>query len=231
MPGDRLSWVRAELSAGGAGAPSAKRLCEMTRDLADATGAGVMLMSVEMPQASLCSTDEVSALIEDLQYTLGEGPCVDAHHDGQVVLEPNLANPETPRWFAFTPPALEAGARALFAFPLKVGAIRLGALDLYRDRPGDLSDRQHADALALADLAASWVLDRQSEAPPGFVAEELEDGADFQLVVHNAAGMVSVQLGISITEALVRLRAYAFGHGRLLSDVAGDVVARRVRFE
>ena len=85
--------------------------------------------------------------------------------------------------------------RAVFGFPLRVGTVRLGALNLYRDPPGPLSDDQHADALVMADVAARWVLEAQAGAPPGAVAEELEAGADFHFVVHNAAGMVSVQRG------------------------------------
>jgi len=188
-----------------------------------------MLMSGDMPRGSLCTTNEVSQLIEELQYTLGEGPCVDAYRLDRVVAEPNLADPVARRWPAFSPPALEAGVRAVFGFPLRVGTVRLGALNLYRDRPGPLSGDQHADALVIADVAARWVLEAQAGAPFGAVAGELEAGADFHFAVHNAAGMVSVQEGISVTEALIRLRAYAFSNDRLLADVAQDVVARRLR--
>lgn len=190
-----------------------------------------MLMSGDIRRGSLCFTDEVSHLIEDLQYALGEGPCVEAYEQDRVVLEPDLAHPVTPRWTAFSPPAVVAGARAVFAFPLRVGSVRLGALNLYRDAPGPLSDDQHADALVMADVAAQCVLDMQAEAPPGAVAERLEAGADFHYALHNAAGMVSVQLGVSITEALVRLRAAAFASGRPLEEVAQDVITRRMRFE
>jgi GAF domain-containing protein len=194
-------------------------------------GAGIMLMSGDIPRGSLCTTNAVSHLIEELQYTLGEGPCVDAYQQDRVMAEPDLADPATPRWVAFTPPALQAGVRAVFGFPMRSGAVRLGALNLYRDRPGPLTDGQHADALVLAEVAARWVLEAQAGAAPDAVAEELETGADFHFAVHNAAGIVSVQQGVSVTEALIRLRAYAFSHDRLLADVAEDVVARRLRLE
>jgi GAF domain-containing protein len=190
-----------------------------------------MLISGDIPGGSLCTTNEVSHRIEDLQYTLGEGPCVDAYRQGRVVAEPDLADPVTRRWPGFTPPALEAGVRAVFGFPLRVGTVRLGALNLYRDRSGPLTGDQHADALVVADVAARWVLEAQAGAPPDAVAKGLETGADFHFVVHNAAGMVSVQQGISVTEALIRLRAYAFSNDRRLADVAEDVVARRLRLE
>ena len=133
------------------------------------------------------------------------------------------------RWPAFTPPAVQAGARAVFGFPLRAGTVHLGALNLYRDSPGPLTGDQHADALVVADVAARWVLEAQAGAPPDTVAGELEAGADFHFAVHNAAGIVSVQEGVSVTAALIRLRAFAFSNDRLLGDVAEDVIARRLR--
>src|SRR5689334_25026943 len=141
MPGDRLHRIVAAFSAGG-DVWSSAWLCGACPGIAGVTGAGVMLMSGEVPRGSLCTSDEVSQLIEELQYTLGEGPCVDAYQQGRVVTEPDLADPVTCRWLAFTPPVLRAGAHAVFAFPLSLGTVRLGALDLYRDRSGPLSGEQ-----------------------------------------------------------------------------------------
>jgi hypothetical protein len=208
-----------------------KRLCEGCAEITDMSGAGIMLMSGDLPRGSVCTTDAVSSLIEELQYTLGEGPCVDAFRQERPISEPDLIHPTTPRWFGFAPPAIEAGAQAVFGFPLQVGAIRLGALNLYRDRPGRLTDEQHADGLVLANIAASAILVLQANAPPGKLAAELEAGADFQYVVHQAAGMIAAQLQFSVSLALIRLRAHAFAADRRLTDVAEDVVARRLRFD
>jgi hypothetical protein len=228
--GDRLLRIFGEFAARG-GTDSSARLCEVSADVTAMTGAGIMLMSGDTQQGSVCSSNDVSALIEELQYTLGEGPCVDAYRHDRPVLEPDLVNPVAARWLAFTPSAVTAGARAVFGFPIQVGTIRLGALNLYRDQPGDLSDDQHADALVMAAAAARAVLAAQAKAPPAELAAELEAGGNFRFVVHQASGMVSVQLGISVGEAFVRLRAYAFANDRLLSDVAEDVVAHRLRLE
>lgn len=195
------------------------------------SGAGLMLMSGEVSRGWVCTTDAVSARIEELQYELGEGPCVDAFNEDRPILEPDLADPATPRWLAFTGPAVAAGARAIFGFPLRVGFVRLGALNLYRDRAGALTDDQHADALVVADVAAQTLLMLQANAPMGQLATELEAGADFQYVVHQASGMVAAQLDVSVAQALIRLRAHAFGNGRALTAVAEDVVARRLRFD
>jgi hypothetical protein len=228
MAEKRVHRILAELSAQ-EGVWSGARICAVCPAIIGVNGAGIMLMSGDLPRGSLGTTNEVSQLIEELQYTLGEGPCVDAYQQDRVVAEPDLADPVTGRWVAFTPPVLRAGVRALFGFPLRIGTVRLGALNLYRDRPGPLSGEQHADAITLASLAASWVLDTEARAPPDTVPGELE--ADFHFVVHNAAGMLSAREGISVTDALIRLRAYAFSHDRLLTDIAQDIVDRKLGLE
>lgn len=231
MSGVRLRRILARLSSGGVTEAGTSRLCEVSADVAAVTGAGIMLMSGDVARGSVCTSDGVSALVEELQFLLGEGPCVDAYRDDRPVLEPDLAAPAEVRWVAFTPAALEAGVRAIFGFPLQVGVVRLGALNLYRDRLGPLSDDQHADALVMAGVAARAVLVMQAGAPPGALAAELEAGGNLQLIVHQAAGMAAAQLGGGVGEALVRLRAYAFAENRLLAEVARDVVERRLRFD
>lgn len=231
MAGERRVRILAKLVGPTSPELETRRLCDVCAEVTGVTGAGIMLMSDDAPKGSVCTTDDVSALVERLQFDLGEGPCVDASHLDRPVLEPDLADPSTPRWLAFTGPAVAAGVRAIFGFPLQVGAGRLGALNLYCNRPGPLSDDQHADALVMADIAAQAVLVMQANAPPGRLAAELEAGGDFQYVVHQASGMVAAQLEVGVGQALVRLRAYAFGNDRPLTDVAEDVVGRALRFD
>ena len=207
-----------------------KRLCTACAEVTEMTGAGIMLMSGDVPRGSVCTTGDVSHLIEELQYTLGEGPCVDAYNDDVPVLEPDLGNPKSARWLAFTPPAVAAGIRGIFGFPMQIGAVRLGALNLYCDQPGALTDEQHSNALTMAGIAAQAVLILQAGAPAGTLAAELASSADFQSVVHQASGMVAAQLDVSVAHALIRLRAYAFGNNRPLKDVALAVVRREIRF-
>jgi hypothetical protein len=215
--------------ASGASPTTPGPLCAVAAELIQVTGAGVMVLADDTPQASLCSTGRVSALIEELQYTFGEGPCIDAHLSGTVVAEPNLASPSESRWPAFTPKVLAAGARAIFGFPVRIGAARVGALNLYRDETGPLTDDQHADALVVADVIARTLLTLQAGVPAGSVPLQLDIG--LQSAVHQAAGMVSVQLGVSVGDALVRLRAYAFSSDRPLIQVAHDVIDRLLHFD
>jgi GAF domain-containing protein len=231
MPDHRLLRLLARLSADDGQPVGTTRLCVACAAVTEMTGAGIMLIADDGPHGSICTTDAVSALIEDLQFTLGEGPCVDAHREQCPVVEPDLANPDVSRWASFTPPVLASGVRAVFGFPVSVGDVRVGALNLYRDRPGPLTDDQHADAALVAGVAARAIVEMQAHADPGALGAELDVGTNFQFVVHQAAGMVAVQLGVRVSEALLRLRAHAFRTDRLVADVARDVVGRRLRFD
>jgi hypothetical protein len=214
---------------GGGANVTTKRLCEVCAEATATSGAGIMLMDGDVSRGSICTTDGVSELIEQLQYELGEGPCIDAHVLGTAVMEPDLAEPARVRWMAFTGPAIAAGARAVFGFPLQVGAARLGAMNLYNTHPGSLTDDQHGNALVVADIAAQTVLLLQANASPDTVADELAAGADFHYLVHQAAGMVAAQLDVPVGQALIRLRSHAFGNQRTLTDVATDIVNRTLR--
>lgn len=220
------------LSGGMVGAANgehpARDLCRSCVEMLKVGGVSVMVMT-DGP-ATFCSSDATSARIEDLQHDLGEGPCVDAHDGGRAVSEPDLATPRRTRWIAFGPAAVAAGAKALFSFPLRVGAVRLGALTLYQPRAGELSAGQHADAQTMANVVANVILAIQAEAPPGTLSPDLEVLAGHRAELHQASGMVSVQLGVAVGEAMVRLRAYAYAAERPLADIAVDVVARRLRF-
>jgi len=231
VAGERLQRIHGLLHFGNEAEPSSARLCDVCAEVTAMSGAGIMLMSGDLPLGSVCTTNDVSALIEDLQFTLGEGPCVDAFTHRLPVLEPDLAGTNTPRWPAFSPQALKAGVRAIFGFPLQVGGVCLGALNLYRDGVGPLSDDQHADALVMADVASQAVLAMQGAASANAVATSIDVDGDFHLVVHQAAGMVAVQLGVTVGEALIRLRAYVFSHDLTLTELAEEIVAGRLRFD
>jgi GAF domain len=228
--GDRRLQILERLVGADSAALDMKRLCDRSVEVIGMSGAGIMLMSGDIPQGSLCTTNTVSAIIEELQFTLGEGPCVDAYREDRPVLEPDLLHPTVQRWVAFTGPAVDAGVRAVFGFPLQVGAARLGALNLYRNYPGPLSDIQYGDALIVADITAQAVLVVQADAAPGTLAAALEANSNFNYVVHQASGMVAAQLDITVAKALIRLRAHAFGNDQPLSAIANAVVQRRLRF-
>jgi hypothetical protein len=214
-----------------AGSGSRDRLVRACVDVIEVTGAGIMLMVEDEHHGSLGGSDEAIRLVEELQFTLGEGPCVDTYRTGRPVLEPNLANPDVTRWPEFSVEAVHAGIEAIFGFPLQIGAIRLGALDLYSDRPGDLRPEQFTDALVMADVVAHAILELQAGAEPEVLASELREGTSLRMVVHQASGMLSVQLDLPIRDALSRLRAYAWAQGLPVNEVARQIVDRQLRLE
>jgi hypothetical protein len=204
------------------------RLCAECLSAVSISGVGATLMTVDGPTGVvLAATDERARQLEELQFTLGEGPCVEASDGGRPVLEPDLVAAGSPRWPRFGAAVVAAGVRAVFAFPLRVGAIRVGVLDLYRDTPGRLTDLDLAEALAFADAATEVILHLQDDGAGSVLTGPIDGRAE----VHQATGMVSVQLGVTLAEALLRLRAHAYASEQTMSAVAADVVNRRIRFE
>lgn len=208
------------------------RICELCVDTLPVTGAGIAMVTVAGHRGVVCATDAGSAKIEDLQLTLGEGPCIDAATSGRPVLLPDLDDADdvaVERWPAFMEAAATAGVRAVFAFPLRVGAISVGVIDLYRDSPGGLGDADLQAALLAADAAAFALLYLDVDGADAFT-DDPASRASYQLQVHQATGMVMAQAGVSIEQAFLLLRARAFADARPLADLAIDVVARRIRF-
>lgn len=191
------------------------------------SGAGVSLHA-ENGIVLTWGDDPVTVELAELQLTLGEGPVIDAATGDMVVLEPRLTEVPEARWSAFAIEAAELGVQAVFVFPLRHGAIRLGVLVLHRATAGALTTAQLADALTFADAATLALLTERQTAPAVSLPDEL---GGHGVVVAQATGMISVQLGIDVGEALVRLRGYAYGSHRPIGEVAADVVARWLRFD
>jgi hypothetical protein len=234
----RIWSLVAEQAAIRGGRVSAADACVAAVAAVEVTGAWLMAASGAEPGHIMRVTDEVSELLAELQLTLGEGPGPDAAASGGPVLASDLGELEAARrWPVFAPAACQAGAAAIFAFPLQVGAIRTGVMGLYRVRPGPLSAFQLGDALVFADTVTLLLLESQDVAGDEVTAESAGRGPGGQpaeLTLHRAeidqaAGMLTEQLGVGITEAFIRLRAYAYAHDQRLSDLARDIVARRLR--
>ncbi|HEY0868764.1 MAG TPA: GAF and ANTAR domain-containing protein [Acidothermaceae bacterium] len=223
---------RALLGATAGSRAQPEQICHLCTQRLGISGAGLSMVTPTGARGIVCSTDEVSARIEDLQFTLGEGPCFDAARSGSPILISDLDETDDlaiERWPTFLAGAIAAGARALFVFPLRVGAISVGALDLYRDRVGDLTADELPAAL-MAAAAAAIALLRFEVGRAAIFSDNPDAMVGYQFQVHQATGMIQVQLGVSTDEALVRLRARAFALGRPLVAVATDVVERTIRF-
>jgi hypothetical protein len=208
-----------------------RRLCSAAARALSASGVGVTVVAEDGMRGVAVVSGPAYEPLEELQFTLGEGPCLDAFASRQPVLVPDLSDGPVRRWPGYAPALHECGMRAVFAFPLQIGAARLGALDIFRVRPGSLTAGEFRDALTFADVAVTTLLDGQAQAAPGMAADGLVEVMGQRAELCQAQGMVAVQLGISLTDALARLRARAYAEDRTLGDVARDVVARRLSFD
>jgi ANTAR domain/GAF domain len=228
----RVWGLIAERAAARGGRVSAADVCAAVVPGVQVTGAWLSAALDAQAGHLMHVTDQVSRQLAELQLTLGEGPLFDASVSGGPILASDMADGDSrARWPAFAPAANQAGAAAVFAFPLVVGAIRAGVLGLYRDRPGSLSDSQLGDALTFADTATMLLLDAQDQAtgPGDGFGGQPAGLALYRAEIDQATGMLTEQLGVNITDAFVRLRAYAYVNDLQLADVARDIVARRLR--
>jgi hypothetical protein len=227
---ERYERVRLALTAG-EGQPG-NSLCAAAAAVVRVAGAGVVLIAGGRTLGNVCTSDSAAEAVEEVQYTLGEGPCVDASRTKRPVLVPDLADAGIVRWHEFREAARASGFQAVFGFPLLVDeSVCIGALNLYNNEPGDLNHEQLADAAVVARVASRVVLGWQSVAGPGSLAWQLEQVPVHRAIVHQAAGMVSAQISVSVDDSLVLIRAYAFAEDQPITEVAAAVVERKLRFD
>lgn len=220
----------AGINKASAGGDAPLRLCRACVLALPVSGAGIAVRGGDFGLEVLCASDGVAERVEWLQITLGEGPGIGSVASGGPVVVHDLAVVDA-RWPMFVPAAIECGVAAMYAMPLQLGAIRVGVLDLYRDTAARLDSSDFADAVAVADLVTAILL---TTGQTGWVNGLLGPWWDQPLgtrEAHQATGMIMAQLSVSAREAYVRLQAYAYVNGRLVDDVAHDVVHRRLRFD
>ena len=206
-----------------------ERLCSALTRALPAKGVGVSLLTDDNHGGgTVAASDADSRVLEELQFTLGEGPCIDAYASRRPVLEPDLQAGGSRRWPGYAPAAQQHGIRAVFAFPLQVGAARAGALDVYRAEAGSLTPDALAQAFTFADVAMGLLVDGQARAADAVSSPDIDGALANRLEVYQAQGMVMVDLGVGIDEAMARLRAHAFAEERTISDVAKDIVAGKL---
>ena len=206
-----------------------RAVCGAAARALSACGVGLSVMATNGTYGMATASDQTTERLEELQFTYGEGPCVDAFTSSRPVLIPDLAADAMRRWPVYAPAIHDAGIRAVFAFPLQIGAVRLGALDVFRTRTGSLSRTELGHAFTFADRAVTTLLDGQERATED--ADGLDDAIDNRIELFQAQGMVMVQLGVTLAEALSRIRAHAYAQDRRLNDVAADIVSRRLRLD
>lgn len=211
-------------------APTARHGCVACARHLGGVSVGLSILAGPAVREPVFATDTRAEELEELTLTLGEGPSCDAATERSPVLVADLSSTESARrWPIFAPAAVERGAPSMLALPLAAGAAMLGVLNVYRRSADPLTQAEITLALAYADAILVLALDEYGGVAGGKYPADAQL-AERRAEVHQAAGMLSVQLGVGVTEALARLRAYAFSLDQRLAEVAVDIVARRLRF-
>jgi hypothetical protein len=207
------------------------RIVRVGNDLLGAPRSSLSLV-VRGAASTISSTDPLAHDLVEQQFLIGEGPSFDASTADAPVVADDLAHATARvRWPTFAETALANGVHAAHAFPLRVGAARLGILTSFRPRAGALTSDEFADGLVLSSAATLLLLTEQAAQPTGAAAESFRPGLDAQGLVQRAAGMTSEQLGISIVDALSLIRGRAFATDTTVLDVAAQIVRRELSLE
>ena len=205
-----------------------ERLCRAAAQNLAAVGVVVGLMSEAGSVGVVASADDHSAEFDELQFTLGEGPSHDAFRLRRPVLIADLGSPEGEAWPIYRVSALEAGVSGVFAFPLHIGASAFGVFTIYISNAGPLDYQQLRMAITFAEIATEILLDADSTSSDGSLHPGVEAALSYRTEIYQAQGFVMVQLDISLTEALVRMRAHAFSHDQTLAELATLIMSGSV---
>lgn len=212
--------------------PGLDQLCEACVRVLDIDGMSLAVISGQAIRETLCARGRNALQIDQLQFTVGEGPCLEACSAGRPRSVPDLLDGTDQRWPVFTSAVSEIAPdlRAIFGFPLLVGSQGIGAMNLYRNSPGDLGERQSREAARACELAVPIILeDLPVRRVSDFGAYLREHAVIDRTAVYRATGLLMLDQELNSQEAFDRLRAFAFSQGRLVEDVADDVVAHRIQ--
>lgn len=180
---------------------------------------------------SVGASDATATLLQAQQIVAGEGPAFDALSRGGPVLVDDLST-EADRWPGLTAALGAKASGALAAFPLQIGAISVGVLNLHRTEPRPLDGSDTSDVLTVADIVTTVLLARAEVIDTdAHGVEKWWAPSPTSTEIHQATGMVVAQLSVSPRIAYLRLRAHAFATEQALHEVARAVIDRRLRFD
>ena len=206
-------------------------LVNTSADLLDATAAGILLVDARGELSVVASTSERSRLVELMQLSSGDGPCLECFHTGKVVSVPDIAAKDDDRWPEFRAEAAGQGLLAVTAIPLRLRGTVLGALNFFNDRTGALSADDQAVAQGLADIATIGILHERAVRENSVAREQLQYALNSRVVIEQAKGVLSHTHDVDMDVAFRALRSHARSHGKSLRSVAEQVVDRSLRID
>ena len=205
-------------------------LCAAFVEQLPVAGASICVIGVGGIQSAVCTSDAISAHLDQLEFDLGEGPRTEVSRTDQPVLCADVRSDSHREWPVFGAAAVALGVGALFAFPIMMGAVRLGVVGLYRDTAGGLTQKDLRHARFLARMVATKMVDAAVQTAGQSDALDARRPPGMRREVHQATGMILMQLNITATDAFAALRANAFASGRTVDDVAHDVLTGAIDF-
>lgn len=206
-------------------------LCRPFLNSLPVSGVSVTVMTASGARMTLCSSGVISARIDELQFELGEGPQNSVVRSGQIVMVPDVASGGHDDWPVLGAALGELPVGAIFCVPIQMGAVMVGVATLHSDRPSLLDHDQQATALMIASAIAGGAVQQAMAAALDDGAEESAAAPALRREVHQATGIILVQLNTTATIAYARMQAYAFANGITVLKVARDVVAGSLIFE
>jgi hypothetical protein len=210
-------------------APRDSQLAEPFVELFQVSGTSVSTIGDLLGSQTVAATNRQAARLDEVQFDLGEGPCWDAIGSGAPVLEPDFRTRGWKEWPAFTAAIAADPVTSLFAFPMLIGPLKVGAIDLYAASHMELGDVECRRAAVMADVVGRRIL----EAALADTAEEYREDTSnpfSRRLVHQATGMVLAQLGVSADDAVLVMQAHAFGTGLSMMDVANRILDGELDF-
>jgi GAF domain-containing protein len=203
-------------------------LVDTCRDVLDTTAAGILLADESGELELVASTSEASRLVEMMQLSAEQGPCIESFRSGRRVSVPDIAD-SNPEWWQFRGSALRQGFRSMDALPLRLREATIGTLNLLRASSGPAPDEDIAAAQAFADVATIGILHERALRESAVLTEQLQSALNSRVVIEQAKGVVSHTRGVAIDEAFTLIREHARSHGTGLSVVAAQIVDRTLR--
>jgi len=200
------------------------RLADGCVEVLDVAAAGIMLVAPDGQLRAMASSSDAMRLLELFEIQAQEGPCLDAHRTGRPVMNQDLDHAGG-RWPRFAAEALAAGFHAVHALPMRLRGSVIGALNLFRDGPGEMGPADIEIAQAFADVATIAILQHRAALEAQVINDQLTHALNSRVVIEQAKGMVAERLDLDMEQAFTTLRRHARNHNLRLADVANAVIA------
>ncbi|MFI0405622.1 GAF and ANTAR domain-containing protein [Actinomadura sp. 3N508] len=204
-----------------------QQLSERCVELLEVDAAGLLVTDQRGHLRLMAASSEQTRLLELFQLQTEQGPCLDCFHTGTVVHCADLRQDDATRqWPQFAPRARDTGFGAVSALPMRLRTELIGAMNLFRARPGPLTADQVTLGQAMADVATIGLLQERAIRHSQILTEQLQTALNSRVVIEQAKGVLAERHDCSMEQAFTALRDHARNHNHRLTDLAHALVTR-----